>query len=454
MTFVMGPNAPDAPPCTPGRLVGGVRVSSPPMVVGYSASVAVEVNNVNKKQMLVTIFASGPQFALRSIPARGKADPSSARQPEAGTLRRSGEPGMHGGSTQPAVFQSFECEDLTMNKTLKTAIAALAACGFVLAATAANALDVKEHNFKFATSNVEGNPQVDGLQKFADLLKEKSGGKMGGKVYTGATLGKDIQVLSSMQGGTVDFATMNTNLLVGVAPDAGLVDLPYLFDSEAEAHAVLDSPVGAKIHAELEPKGLLGLSYFDMGYYSLHNSKRPIKSPEDMKGLKMRVTETPVTIDTFKSWGASAVPLPYAELYNALEQGVVDGGGQPPLNMIYGKIGEVSKYYTVNRYSFTPQSLLMSKKTWEKLTADEKKIVTDAAREAAIFERQVALKKSQDTLAELKKTKTQVIELTPAEIARFRDANKPVTEKYLKVYDAALGKELFAEIAKYRAAKK
>lgn len=338
--------------------------------------------------------------------------------------------------------------------TFRKVFVAMAACGLVLAAGAAGAADIKEYNFKLATSNVEGNPQVDGLQKFADLIKQKSGGKMQGKVYTGATLGKDIQVLSSMQGGTVDFATMNTNLLVGIAPDAGLVDLPYLFDSEAEAHAVLDSPVGAKIHAELEPKGLLGLAYFDMGYYSLHNNKRPIKSPEDMKGLKMRVTETPVTIDTFKAWGSSAVPIPYAELYNALEQGVVDGGGQPPLNMIYGKIGEVSKYYTVNRYSFTPQSLLMSKKTWDKLSADEKKVITEAAKEAAIFERQVSLKKSQDTLAELKKTKTQVIELTPAELAKFRDAEKPVIDKFLAIYDPVIGKELYAEIAKYRATKK
>jgi len=96
---------------------------------------------------------------------------------------------------------------------------------------------------------------------------------MQGKVFTGATLGKDIQVLSSMQGGTVDFASMTTNLLVGIAKDAGLVDLPYLFASEQEAFTVLDGPVGQKIHAELEPRGLLGLSYFDMGYYSLHNNK-------------------------------------------------------------------------------------------------------------------------------------------------------------------------------------
>ena len=341
-----------------------------------------------------------------------------------------------------------------MVKTYKTVVAALIACGLAFSAAQASAADIKERNFKIATSNVEGNPQVDGCQKFADLLKEKSGGKMQAKVFTGAVLGKDIQVLSSMQGGTIDFASMNTNLLVGIAKEAGLVDLPYLFDSEQEAYAVLDSPVGQKIHAPLELKGLIGLAFFDMGYYSLHNSKHRITKIEDVKGLKMRVTETPVTIDTFKAFGASAVPLPYAELFTALEQGVVDGGGQPPLNMIYGKIGEVSKFYTVNRYSYTPVSLLMSKKTMDKLTADEKKVIADASKEATDYQRQVSLKKSADCLADLKKTKTQVTELTPEEIAPFREATKPVVEKYLKVYDEALGKELFAEIAKYRAAKK
>ncbi len=342
-----------------------------------------------------------------------------------------------------------------MNKTLKTVGLAIAAGTLVLSAMSASAADIREHVLRFATSNVEGNPQVDGLMKFAELMKEKSGGKIVVKVFTAGSLGKDIQVLSSMQGGTVDGATMNTNLLVGNIKDAGLVDLPYLFDSEQEAYAVLDGPFGKKLHALLEPKGLVGLSYFDMGYYSLHNGKHPITKVEDVAGLKMRVTETPVTIDTFKAFGASAVPLPYVELYSALEAKIVDGGGQPPLNMVYGKIGEVSKYFSLNRYSYTPQSLLMSKKTFDKFNADEKKIVMEAAKEASVYERQVSIKKSNECLEQLKKSKTTVVnEISPAEMARFREATKPVVEKYLKIYDEALGKELYAEIAKYRAAKK
>ncbi len=341
-----------------------------------------------------------------------------------------------------------------MNKPIKGLVAVASVIGLMLAAGTAGAADIQDRILRFASSNVEGNPQVDGLVKFAELVGAKSGGKMVVKVFTGATLGKDIQVLSSMQGGTVDGATMNTNLLVGIIKDAGLVDLPYLFDNEKEAYAVLDGPFGQKLHAQLDPKGLVGLAYFDMGYYSLHNSKHPITKLEDVAGLKMRVTETPVTIDTFKAFGANPVPLAYAELYNALETKIVDGGGQPPLNMVYGKIGEVSKFYSVNRYSYTPVSLLMSKKTMDKLSADEKKIVMDAAKEATEYQRQVSLKKSIDCLEDLKKGKTTAVnEISPAEMLRFRDAMKPVVEKFLKVYDADLGKELYADIAKYRAKK-
>lgn len=342
-----------------------------------------------------------------------------------------------------------------MDKTVKHAFAALAVCGLVASASPIEA-QAAAHVLRFATTNVEGNPQHDGLVKFAELVNAKSDGKMTVKVFSGGTLGKDIQVLSSMQGGTIDGAAMGTNLLVGIAKDAGLVDLPYLFDNEQEAYAVLDGPFGQKLYAELEPKGLVGLAYFDMGFYGLHNGKHPISRVEDVKGLKMRVTETPVIIDTFKAWGAAAVPLPYTELYTALESRIVDGGGQPPINMIYAKIREVSRYYTLNRYAYMPASLLMSKKTLDRLTVDEKTVVMDAAREASAYQRQVAAGKSAECLADLEKSKTNevITDLPLAEMARFRDAVRPVVDKYLKIYDEQLGRLLFDEIAKYRAGKK
>ncbi|WP_170285803.1 DctP family TRAP transporter solute-binding subunit [Propionivibrio limicola] len=339
-----------------------------------------------------------------------------------------------------------------MVKAMKGVFAAMAACGLMLSAVTANAADIKDRTLRIACAATPGNPQYDGAQKFSELVAQKSGGKIKVKVFGGATLGKDLQVVSAMQGGIVDMGVMNTNLLVGVTKEAGLLDLPFLFDSEKEAYAVLDSAVGKKIHAALEPKGLIGLGYFDMGYYNLHNSKRPITKLEDMQGLKMRVTETPISIETMAALGGNPVPIPYSELYTVLEQNVVDGGGQPPLNMIFGKIGEVQKFYSINKYSFTPQSLLLSKKTWEKLSADEKNLMQEAAKEAADAQRQMSLKKSAESLVELKRT-TKINEVSPAEIARMKEKTKPVVEKFAKEYNEALAKELFAEIAKVRKAK-
>lgn len=188
-------------------------------------------------------------------------------------------------------------------------------------------------------------------------------------------------MLSSMQGGTVDGATMNTNLLVGIIKDAGLVDLPYLFDNEQEAYAVLDGPFGKKIHSQPEPKGLVGLGVLRHGL--LQPAQQHASDQEDRRRQGPQDARYRDAGDDrhVQGLGFERRAAAYAELFSALESRIVDGGGQPPLNMIYGKIGEVSKFYT-NRYSYTPVSLLMSKKTMDKLTADEKKVIADASKEA------------------------------------------------------------------------
>jgi tripartite ATP-independent transporter DctP family solute receptor len=339
-----------------------------------------------------------------------------------------------------------------MIKSVKGVFAAMAACGLMVSAVTASAADIQDRTLRFAIATNPGTAQYDGTQKFSELVAQKSGGKIKIKVFGGGTLGKDIQVASSLQGGTVDMAAMNSNLLVGIAKETGLLDLPFLFDNEKEAYLVLDGPVGKKIHAALEPKGLIGLAYFDIGYYNFHNNKRPITKLEDIQGLKMRVTETPLSIETFAALGANPVPIPYAELYSALEQKVVDGGGQPPVNMVVAKFVEVQKYYSVNRYSFTPQTVMIGKKTWDKLSSDEKKILQEAADEASVYQRQMSMKRSIDSINEMKKTMA-INEVSPAEIARMREKTKPVTEKFSKEYGEALSKEMFAEIAKVRGTK-
>jgi len=338
-----------------------------------------------------------------------------------------------------------------MLKSVSRACFLALSIGMFYAGNLANATDVAERHLRLAYANNARNPQYAGARKFATLVAEKTGGKISIKLYPDATFGKDLDVLSSMRVGGVDLSIMNTNLLVGIAKEAGLIDLPYLFNSEAEAFPVLDGPVGQKIHAALEAKGLVGLAYFDMGYYHLHNNQRPIIRQEDLQGLKIRVTETPISIEFVNALGGTAVPIAYASLYSALAQKEVDGAGQPLNNIVSAKFYEHQKYLTITRHTYTPQSLLISKKAWDKLSSDEKKIVQEAAIEARDFERRISLENTAQALAFLK-SKMTVNELSPAEMDRMREKVKPVIDKFSKEYGEALARELFAEIAKVRAA--
>ena len=339
----------------------------------------------------------------------------------------------------------------TMKKMLNGLFATVAACGLLLG-SGASAADVKERVLRIAYANGEGKPQHEGAKKFAELVSAKSGGKMVVKLFPNATLGKDIAVLSSLQGGTIDMAIMYTSLLVGNSKDAGLVQLPFLFDNDKEVFGVLDGRVGQKIHASLEPKGVIGLGYYGFGYVNMISNKHPIKTIDDFKGQKLRVTETPINIEFINVLGGNAVPVPYAELYTAFEQRIVDGGAQPLINLQFAKFFEVQKYLSLTRHGYEPQSVLMSKKTWDKLSADEKKVVKDAFEESKGFQRKLASDLDEQCLAFLK-TKMTINELDPAEIAKIREKVKPMTEKFAKEYNEALAKELFADIAKVRAGK-
>lgn len=341
-----------------------------------------------------------------------------------------------------------------MKNVVKGFFAVASVCSLVMAMGTAGAADIKERTLRVAYANGEGNPQHEGAKKFAELVAAKSGNKLSVKLFPNASLGKDIAVLSSMQGGTIDMGIMYTSLLVGNAKEAGLVQLPFLFENDKEVFSVLDGPVGKKIHAAMEPRGIIGLGYFGFGYVNMISNKHPIAKIEDFKGQKLRVTETPINIEFINALGGNAVPVPYAELYTAFEQKIVDGGAQPLINLQFAKFYEVIKYLSLTRHGYEPQSFLVGKKTWDKLSADEKKVLKDAFEETKVFQRQLAADLEKSCL-EFVKTKGMVVnDLTPEEIAKIREKVKPMTEKFSKEYNEPLAKEMFAELAKLRGGKK
>lgn len=334
-----------------------------------------------------------------------------------------------------------------MNRNLRCFLGA--GLALMLVAGSATA-QIKERTLKFAFQNQKEHPQAIGAQKFADLVAQKSGGKMTVKTFPGGSLGGDLQTLSALQGGTVELTVMNAGLLSGIIKEFAAVDLPFLFNSGAEADAVVDGPFGQRLMDKLPEKGLVGLGYWDLGFRNVTNSKRPITRLEDIAGLKMRVLQSPIYIDLFANLGANPVPLPFPELYSALEQHTVDGQENPVTVIASSKFYEVQKYLSLTRHTYNPQTLLISKKLWDQLSAQERKVIQEAAQEAKLFQRKVSRDQETQALESLKKGGMQVNEIAPAEMNRLREKVKPVVEKFSKDIGEATVKELYAEIAKAR----
>jgi tripartite ATP-independent transporter DctP family solute receptor len=328
-------------------------------------------------------------------------------------------------------------------RALFAALAALSLC------TAAQA-QVQERTIKFAFQNNKGHPQEMGAQKFAELVGAKSGGKITVKTFPGGTLGGDIQTVSALQGGTIEMTVLNAGILGAQAKEFEIFDFPFLFANPQEADAITDGAFGKKLLAKLEAKNLVGLAYWDLGFRNVTNNKRPITKLEDLAGLKLRVIQSPIYIDLFSALGANATPMPFPEVYPALEQNAIDGQENPFTVIRSAKFNEVQKYLAVTRHVYNPQALLVSKKLWDQLSADEKKIISDAAAEATSYQRKVSRDQADGALADLKKAGMQVTEFSPAEQQRLRDKVKPVIEKHSAKVGEDTVKEVFAELAKLR----
>jgi tripartite ATP-independent transporter DctP family solute receptor len=321
----------------------------------------------------------------------------------------------------------------------------------LLAGTAAQSQDFKERSLRVAYQNAADHPVGLGLQRFAEILQSKTGGKISVRLFPGGQLGGDLQTVSALQGGTLDMTVLNTGVLAGIDKSTAILDFPYLFNTEKEADAVVDGPVGKRLHDKLAAKGLIGLGYFENGFRQLTNSRRPVTKLEDFQGLKLRVLQLPLFIDVFKELGTNPVPLPFPELYTALEQKVVDGQENPPNTIYFGKLHEVQKYVSLTKHVFNPQSVLISKRTWDRLSADEKKLLEEAAKEAAVLQRRLSREQSNKSLELIKAAGVEINEIAPQEIERIRQKIKPVIDKHAKELDQELVQQVNSEIAKARA---
>jgi tripartite ATP-independent transporter DctP family solute receptor len=307
----------------------------------------------------------------------------------------------------------------------------------------------QDKTIKFANQNAVGHPIVQGMEKFKEIVEKQSGGKLKVNVFPGGALGSDQANVSAIQGGTLEMASMNSGIFASQVKDFEVFDFPFMFASGKEADAVVDGAFGKKLHAKLEEKGIVGLGFFELGFRNLTNGRRAINKVSDIEGLKLRVIPNPINVDWVKALGANPTPLPFPEVYAALEQKAIDGQENPVATINSAKLYEVQKHLTLTGHQYNPQSIVISKKFWETLSAAEKKILSDAATEASKFQRATARTMEAGLLENLKKGGMEVSTLSTSEMAILREKMKPVIAKHGEKIAATVA-ELQAELATLR----
>lgn len=279
----------------------------------------------------------------------------------------------------------------------------------------------------------------DAALKFKELVEAGTNGEVTVTVYPNAKLGDERNLLESLKMGTVDMGIITGCPVVNFLPSFGVFDLPFLFRNAQHAYTVLDGPIGKEFFKEMEKIGWKGLAYGERGFRNLTNNKKPVAAPMDMKGLKIRVMQNPIYIDAFTALGANAVPMAWIETLTALQQGTIDGQ-ENPLNVIVSySINEANKFLSMTRHAYSPNVILMSLRTWKKLTPEQQKIVEDSAQAAAELNREIDNKMEAQWLQELK---DRGMEVSEPDMTPFREAVTSVYEKY----EGQFGKDLIRSI--------
>ena len=318
---------------------------------------------------------------------------------------------------------------------IKLSLAVLAAALSLGLASGAAAQDIQERTIKFGHLNNAGHPTSLGVRKFAEIVAAKTGGKIKVQEFASSQLGNELQQQAALQGGVQEMLVASTTSLNGIVKEFGLLDFPFLFANERQADALVDGPLGKMLSAKLPEKGLVVLGFFDLGFRNVTNSKRPITKGADLEGLKLRVIPNPVFLETFRTFKANPLPMPFAELYGALDSKAVDGQENPFAVIESSKFYEVQKYVSGTNHVYATNPIQISKRFWDRLSPVEQKILQEAATEAQNWQRVVSREVSGKALGELKAKGMIYNDIPAAELARMRADVRPVYDKFSAAYD-------------------
>ncbi|KFE33413.1 DctP family TRAP transporter solute-binding subunit, partial [Thioclava atlantica] len=282
--------------------------------------------------------------------------------------------------------------------------------GTIMAVASPAAAEFQDRTIRISNGVAENHPVHNGIDAMQQCLDKKTGGKMKLQAYWSGALGGDLQATQALRSGVLDAVVTSSSPLVGIEPALGVFDLPFLFQSNEEAYTVMDGDFGKFLDDKLAEKGLVNLAYWENGFRNVSNSKRPITKWEDLKGIKIRVMQNNIFLDTFDNLGANATPMAFGEVFSALETGAIDAQENPYVTIDTSKFYEVQKYISETKHAYTPFLFLFSKPIFDTFAPDEQQALRDCAVEGGSVERNViqdlnqkSLKKMEDAGLEFNK---------------------------------------------------
>lgn len=281
---------------------------------------------------------------------------------------------------------------------------------------------------KLAENQPEDYPTTIGDKEFARLVEERTNGRIKIEVYAGGQLGDEKSVIESVQMGAVDFARVNTQPMGEFSKGMKVLSLPYLFRNENHLWKVLNGPIGEKLLDDLSSSQIVGLAYYDSGARNFYNSKRPVKTPADLKGLRIRVQQAALMVDLVQALGASATPMAYGEVYTGLQTGVIDGAENNWPSYYSTSHYEVAKYYTIDEHTRNPEVLIASRARWDKLSEKDQQIIKKAAKDSVAVQRK-SWKEWENKAIKAVKEKGNVI-TTIKDLTPWQEAVKPLYDKH------------------------
>jgi tripartite ATP-independent transporter DctP family solute receptor len=312
-----------------------------------------------------------------------------------------------------------------MKKSFPKALSpVLVSLGLFCSATSAHAAT----NLVLGHGNSPNNPKSLAAAKFAEIVKEKSGGQVTISIEGAAKVGDDLAMVGALERGALDLSVNSQGTVATVVPELSALGLPYAFSTSAKAWEVLDGAVGKDLAEKLHAKDLILLGWMDNGIRQITNNRRAITKPDDLKGLKIRTTPDKSIMDIMTALGAIPMPMNFSNVFEALKNGYVDGQDNPLANIHSAKLHEVQKYISITNHNYSVAPFLMSRKSWEKLSSDQRKLLKDAAAEATTFQRKLMADSDVKLLAEYEKMPS--VKVVKADQAAFKAATRKVWDSW------------------------